>query len=76
MTFKVWLEHGDPQERGDDDTYDFLPGGVLAVRYASPGRWSDYYPPGSWQHVSAEPVHRPGEPAQRSIGPDSPMSDL
>lgn len=71
MTFKVWLGgDDDSDECGDGDSYEFLAGGVLAVHYATPGRRSDYYPPGLWTRVSAEPNHRPGEPADRSIGPD------
>jgi hypothetical protein len=71
MAFKVWLRSADhPLDRGDDDIYEFLPGGVLAVHYETAGRWSDYYPPTSWEHLAAEPNHRPGEPLDRSIGPD------
>jgi len=71
MAFKVWLDGGDgPQEYGDGDIYEFPAGGVLGIHYATPGRWSDYYPPGSWVHISAQPNHRPAEPANRSIGPD------
>ena len=71
MAFKVWLGgEDDPAECGDADTFEFQPGGALAVHYASPGRWSDFYPAGVWVRVSAQPNHRPGEPANRSIGPD------
>jgi len=71
MAFKVWLgSDEDPVDRGDGDIYEFLRGGVLAVHYATPGRWSDYYPPASWERLAAEPNHRPGEPLDRSIGPD------
>ena len=71
MAFKVWLGGEDNPEHCDDgDIYEFVPGGVLAVHYATPGRWSDYYPPGCWVRIAAEPNHRAGEPADRSIGPD------
>jgi len=71
MAFTVWLGgENDPTACGDGDTYEFMPGGVLAVHYATPGRWSDYYPPRLWTRIAAEPNHRPGEPADRSIGPD------
>lgn len=71
MAFKVWTADRDqPLECGDSDTYEFLTGGVLAVHYAAPGRWSDYYPPDMWRHVTGQPNHRPGEPANQSIGPD------
>ena len=71
MAFKVWLGGEDTPEKCDDgDIYEFESGGVLAVHYATPGRWSDYYPPGCWVRIAAEPNHRAGEPADRSIGPD------
>ncbi len=71
MAFKVWLTDRDtPQDCGDGDVYDFLAGGVLAVHYSTPGRSSDYYPPGRWAQVSAEPNHVPGDPANISTGPD------
>ncbi len=71
MAFKVWLNgEEDPHHCGDGDTYEFRLGGVLGVHYSTPGRWSDYYPPGFWLHVSAQPNHRPDEPANDLIGPD------
>ncbi|ORV14100.1 hypothetical protein [Mycobacterium celatum] len=71
MAFTVWLG-GDQgaADCGDSDRYEFLTGGVLGVHYAEPGQWSDYYPPGTWTRVAAKPNHRPGEPQNRSIGPD------
>lgn len=70
MAFKVWLADDDPQECGDGDVYEFLPGAVLAVHYATPGRWSDYYQPAAWKRIAAERNHPPGRPMDRSIGPD------
>lgn len=71
MAFKVWLGNDrDAEDCGDSDIYEFLRGGVLAVHYATPGRWSDYYPTTFWRRLSAEPNHRPGEPADQSFGPD------
>lgn len=71
MAFKVWItKQGEPENCGDGDTYEFLAGGVLAVHYSTPGRWSDYYNPSRWTHLSAEPNHVPGEPANLSVGPD------
>lgn len=70
MAFRVSFEDRDPAECGDGDIYEFLEGGVLALHYATPGRWSDYYQATVWQHLSAQPNHRPGEPADQSIGPD------
>jgi hypothetical protein len=70
MAFKAWLGSDETQDCGDDDIFDFLVGGVLVVHYAEPGRWSQYYPPGAWQRIAAAPNHRPGEPLDRSVGPD------
>jgi hypothetical protein len=70
MAFKVWFATGDPDECGDSDIFEFLPGGVLAIHYATPGRWSDYYESDAWRRVAAAPNHRPGEPANQDIGPD------
>jgi hypothetical protein len=71
MAFKVWLADQDtPQDCGDAATYEFLTGGVLAVHYSTPGQWSAYYPPGRWTHVSAEPNHVVGDPANLSTGPE------
>ena len=73
MAFTVWLvsegEHH-PEEYEDGDIFEFLTGGVLAVHYARPGRWSDYYQPTTWTHVAAAPNHKPAEPATQDIGPD------
>jgi hypothetical protein len=69
MAFTVWLGD-DSADCGDGDMYEFLTGGVLGVHYATPGCWSDYYPPTVWTRIAAEPNHRPGEPLDRSIGPD------
>jgi hypothetical protein len=70
MAFTVWLGGDEQHDCGDDDVYDFIAGGVLVVHYTEPGKWSEYYPPTAWQRVSASPNHRPGEPVDRSIGPD------
>ncbi|HZA12154.1 hypothetical protein [Mycobacterium sp.] len=71
MAFKVWTADAkEPKDCGDGDMYEFLTGGVLAVHYATPGTWSDYYQPAMWLRLTAAPNHRPGEPADTSIGPD------
>lgn len=70
MAFDLWLASRDePVKCGDGDTYEFLAGGVLAVHYSAPGRWSDYYHPDRWIHIAAEPNHVPGGPANLSTGP-------
>lgn len=70
MAFKVWIVDEKPADCGDGDMYEFLAGGILAIHYSTPGRWSDYYQPTVWRRVAAQPNHRPGEPADTSIGPD------
>ncbi|MDT5133570.1 MAG: hypothetical protein QOE41_2881 [Mycobacterium sp.] len=70
MAFKVWIVDEEPADCGDGDMYEFLAGGILAIHYSTPGRWSDYYQPTVWRRVAAQPNHRPGEPADTSIGPD------
>ncbi len=71
MAFKVWLAGQEtPEDCGDGDIYEFLTSGILAVHYSTPGRWSDYYHPNRWIHVSAEPNHVAGEPANFNVGPD------
>jgi hypothetical protein len=71
MAFKVWTDGGtDPVDYGDGDRFEFLAGGVLGVHFATPGHWSDYYPPRVWRRVAAAPNHRPGDPADESVGPD------
>ena len=73
MAFKVWLSSDqDDLDCGDGDMYEFQRGGVLAIHYVTPGQWTDYYPPGLWIRLAAQPNHRPGEPADTSIGPDFP----
>lgn len=70
MAFKLWLAgRNEPVDCGDGDTYEFLTGGVLAVHYSTPGRWSDYYNPDRWIHVAAESNHAVGEPANFVTGP-------
>jgi len=45
MAFRVIHSSGHRTEFGVDDIYEFLFGGVLAVHYADPTKWSEYYPP-------------------------------
>jgi hypothetical protein len=69
MAFTVRLGDG-TQDCGDDDVYDFIADGVLVLHYSEPGKWSQYYAQGEWKRIDAAPNHRPGEPLDRSIGPD------
>ncbi len=49
---------------GDDDVYEFLEGGGLAVTTQSSGK-TVYFAPGVWESVAADRDHRP---AQRKGG--------
>jgi hypothetical protein len=69
MAFTVRLGDG-AQDCGDDDVYDFIADGLLVLHYSEPGKWSQYYAQGEWKRIDAAPNHRPGEPLDRSIGPD------
>ena len=45
----------------DDDTYDFLPGGVLKIHTADNG-WTFYLSPDMWNVVDTANGHEPGGP--------------
>jgi hypothetical protein len=68
MAFRVIHSSGHRTEFGVDDIYEFLFGGVLAVHYADPTKWSEYYPPHKWDQVLAEAGHRPGATGGESVG--------
>lgn len=64
MAFRVrFHEHQDaPTEYDSNDAFDFLEGGVLSIAYAAnKAKWTEYYPPGRWVQVYAEPNHKPGQ---------------
>ncbi len=65
MTFTVFS--GSSQDTyGDEDVYEFLNGGVLAVHSKTafqPAGTAVYYAPGNWNEVGAGPGHQPGAPA-------------
>jgi hypothetical protein len=62
MAFKVQFSgQGQSQEYGDDDGFEFLEGGVLAIHFGDETRWSEFHPPARWDQVTAEPDHLPGE---------------
>ena len=62
MAFKVqYSGQGQPKDYGDDDGFEFLEGGVLAIHFGDETRWSEFHPPAKWDQVTAEPDHLPGE---------------
>ena len=61
MAFKVrFSEQGQPQDYGDDDGFEFLEGGVLAIHFGDETTWSEFHPPAKWDHVTADPNHLAG----------------
>ncbi len=49
-----------PQEYGDDDGFEFLDGGVLAIHFGDEESWAEYHPPTRWEQVTADPDHLAG----------------
>jgi hypothetical protein len=49
-----------PQDYGDDDGFEFLDGGVLAIHFGDEDKWAEYHPPAKWEQVSAAPDHLAG----------------
>jgi hypothetical protein len=61
MAFKVRFSgQGQSQDYGDDDGFEFLEGGVLALHFDDETQWSEFHPPAKWDQVSADPDHLPG----------------
>jgi hypothetical protein len=61
MAFKVRFSgQGEPQDYGDDDGFEFLEGGVLAIHFDDDAKWSEYHPPAKWDQVMADPDHLAG----------------
>ena len=61
MAFKVRFSgQGRPQDYGDDDGFEFLEGGVLAIHFGDETKWSEFHPPAKWDHVTADPDHLAG----------------
>ena len=61
MAFTVRFSgQSQPQEYGDDDGFEFLDGGVLAIHYGDEDSWAEYHPPSRWEQVSADPEHLAG----------------
>ena len=47
-------------EYGEDDGFEFLDGGVLAIHFGDETKWAEYYPPAKWDQVTADPDHLAG----------------
>jgi len=61
MAFKVhFIGQAQPQDFGDDDGFEFLDGGVLAIHFADEETWAQYHPPTRWEQVTADPDHPAG----------------
>ena len=61
MAFKVRFSgQAQSQDYGDDDGFEFLDGGVLAVHFGDGEKWAEYYPPAKWDQVTADPDHLAG----------------
>ena len=73
MTFKVTFDGGDPIAFGDQDTYQFLEGGVLAIKPPDGDKvWPTYFSPNRWTQLTAAPNHPPG----RAAGANGPSADV
>lgn len=64
MAFRV--KFTEKQDKLDEyetaDSYSIIEGGVLAIKFGDEAKWTEYYPPGRWVQVIAEPNHTPGRP--------------
>ena len=61
MAFKVRFSgQAQPQDYVDDDGFEFLDGGVLAIHFGDEEKWAEYYPPTKWDQVIADPDHLAG----------------
>jgi hypothetical protein len=49
-----------PENYGDDDGFEFLEGGVLAIHFDDEEKRAEFYPPAKWEQVSADPDHLAG----------------
>src|ERR1700755_1120151 len=61
MAFKVnFSGQSRPSDYGDDDGFEFLEGGVLAIHFGDETTWSEFHPPAKWDQVIADPDHLAG----------------
>jgi len=48
------------QDFGDDDGFEFLEGGVLAIHFGEEETRAQFHPPTKWEQVTADPDHLAG----------------
>ena len=61
MAFKVRFSgQAQSQDFGDDDGFEFLEGGVLAIHFGDEETWAQFHPPTKWEQVTADPDHLAG----------------
>jgi hypothetical protein len=61
MAFKVRFSgQSQSQDFGDDDGFEFLDGGVLAIHFGDEETWTQFHPPTKWEQVTADPDHLAG----------------
>lgn len=61
MAFTVRFSgQAQPRDYGDDDGFEFLEGGVLAIHFGEEGKWAEFHPPAKWDQVAADPDHLAG----------------
>jgi hypothetical protein len=70
VTFTNTAEHTD-RYYADEDVYEFLESGVLAIHRADPVFMDEYFAPHTWEHVDASRDHKPG----RTGGPPPDVLD-
>jgi hypothetical protein len=49
-----------PQNYGEDDGFEFLDGGVLAIHFGDETKRAEFYPPAKWDQVTADTDHVAG----------------
>ena len=61
MAFTVRFSGQDQSHHfGDDDGFEFLDGGVLAIHFGDEKTWTQFHPPTKWEQVTADPDHLAG----------------
>lgn len=61
MAFTVRFSGQDQsQDFGDDDGFEFIEGGVLAIHFGDEETWAQFHPPTRWEQVTADPDHLAG----------------
>ena len=58
MTFHVSLTNAEKLDYADEDVYEFLEGGVLAI-YRGEAFMDEYLAPTAWERVEASKGHKP-----------------